>query len=741
MDMFHGRTPRRKIPALLALLSLIIAAFVLLVSYQENFLVFTIGPYKGSLLVFSVVFSVFFFDWAISGMDRNQIGAWSAIFVGVGWLISATIVPYRFPAVPLAALLQKWSFVGFILILWGIGMRFRFAIADRLCQNGSVLEKISLFLALGFLLWTLLPVLQSGFYWDDAMFSVQIPALRIDGGSIWQRTWDEIVNYAARGRINPFATFQFLTFYFFPSAILYKGLLIALTLLNAFLFYRFAVLFSRKSTGRILGVLILALCVQLRIYHDPMTGYYGLMQMMFAELMLALIWLIRFLTTGRKGWLIASLTLFAVGLMSYEMFYPMILLVMIVVWRYRESFWQRIRSLFPYAVLAAVLLSLSMILRADYAAVGETYAGTEFSLNLPKILETWWFQTSAAFPLSYRLADYDATIRNRLIFTDSLFQTAPIDILRSVRWQDVAGAFVLMILSLDQMRRLKNERVPLSDWLFGLSLLLCSGMVISLSQKYQFELNPGIAYLPVWFGYFGAAWLLMCLIFWLVNKRAVSEKLAPLSIFIAASFAVVYLLNQQSALQVIERLNESFLYARRTGEAALQSGILTEANVSDGGTLIPNHPDFLWEAGWDGAEARGSFYALHSGSEVNVLSPTEYFSVSGSEMGDSSQQNTFVIQYAGERTAGFAKIGKLINSGGLTAEGVLENPIARDVFFFYAGKNLDSLVISWTGWNGQGHQLPLKEAWLIQETPQGRLYKLDFPNAVVFNTIGVTRYQ
>ena len=62
---------------------------------------------------------------------------------------------------------------------------------------------------------------------------------------------------------------------------------------------------------------MLPLCIQFRIYHDPMTGYYGLMQMMFAELMISLIWLLKYLDGGKR-YLAGSLVFYLIGLMSYE---------------------------------------------------------------------------------------------------------------------------------------------------------------------------------------------------------------------------------------------------------------------------------------------------------------------------------------------------------------------------------------------------------------------------------------
>ena len=62
------------------------------------------------------------------------------------------------------------------------------------------------------------------------------------------------------------------------------------------------------------------------LYHDPLVSYYGLMQVLMIEFCWAMTLWIDFLRSGRKGRLVGSLVFFMIGLLMYEMFYPLLLI-------------------------------------------------------------------------------------------------------------------------------------------------------------------------------------------------------------------------------------------------------------------------------------------------------------------------------------------------------------------------------------------------------------------------------
>jgi hypothetical protein len=71
----------------------------------------------------------------------------------------------------------------------------------------------------------------------------------------------------------------------------------------------------------------------------------------------------------------------------------------------------------------------------------------------------------------------------------------------------------------------------------------------------------------------------------------------------------------------------------------------------------------------------------------------------------------------------------------------LRTPIADDIRFFVRKGEKEPEVIFWITWDGMGHFAYLADQWLLKETPEGRLYKLDDPHALFFDSIGLVGYQ
>ena len=95
----------------------------------------------------------------------------------------------------------------------------------------------------------------------------------------------------------------------------------------------------------------------------------------------------KWLKTGKKGSLFLSLLFFLMGLMSYEMFFPFTVLFFITAFSCEKKFSAAVRKTIPYALFAAVIFCLSILLRTNITE--ETaYNGTTFGLDLPVILRT-----------------------------------------------------------------------------------------------------------------------------------------------------------------------------------------------------------------------------------------------------------------------------------------------------------------------------------------------------------------
>lgn len=742
--MSRGWLPQKKVLISFTVLFVLGIVFILFQNILQNPLTFAVGPIRQAVVIGLSLLACAAFDFS-STIDLKKKGiAWAIIAAGCLIQILTIIVTANDPGTQIAKGLLRWNFIGWVLIFWGAFSRWIPGM-EKLGQLSAKISDCQLFLLLSFtLLVFVYPVLKSGFYWDDAYFSAQIPAMKLDGVSVWRRIIDEAVLYAGRGRINPFATFQFLTFYFLQNETAYKIFLVILSGLDCFLFYQFIKIFWRRSRSAVLMLLMLPVCVQFRIYHDPMTSYYGLMQMMFAELMLSLIFLFRYLDAGRKRHLFGSLLFFLLGLTSYELFYPMILLIILAVWQRRRKPADVVRVSLPFILLEAALLILTFVLRTRYAQSGEVYQGTVFALNPLKIAGTWFNQITASFPLTYRLAENDAMIHHRLVQAGEIFTISPIDFIHGVRWGDLLALTAAGIVLLACLNRLEKDDRPAGiHWLFGILLLAVSGIVIALSEKYQFQITFGIGYIPIWFGYFGAVYLAGCLLFCLTANRERFFSSVFFQSLILAMFAVIFLFNQQTNRRVISLLNEGLLFPREVGEAALEAGILRES--ADRETrILSNNVAALWESGWNGKEEKSPFYSLYHGEKVMMADESVLRSLAASDGAiefSSAETDFTLVAYDGDADSGLAKVAHAVYAEGLSESGTLINAVVRDVFFFVSGTPSENAAVAWVRWDGSGQTLPLTEAWLIRQTERGSLYKLNDPHALYFDSIGLTRYR
>lgn len=724
-------TLRKTIYLLCAAASLIAACVLLgsVLKYYSHTVPVVIGPQRQAALALLFTLLIVSIGFYLRPLNKRTFFGTLCIVFSVLWFTAKMLLESRGAYDNLTPVLSRWMPIP--IIAFGAGAALWFG---ELFPGGfdfSLREKHLLLPALLLMFIQLQPVLSGGFNWDDAFFSVEAQSLRLTGESVFARVWQEIVEYLRIGRINPFATFHFPVFYFMPDVRVYKVFLVLLSLLNGFLFYRFLRLWSREHSLSAAVFLLVPLCFQFRLYHDPLNSYYGLMQVMFCELMGAMICFLHWLRDGRTRDLIFSLVFFLMGLMSYEMFFPLTLLFLIPAFGKEKNLFKDVRRILPFILAALLIFGLSMALRTNITE--ETaYNGTSFGLNIPAILRTFSYQVGAAFPLNYRTSGYDLEFFGQRIPWQEVFITSPAAFVRSVKWPDILCCAILtVILMADQKKKMEFSLYRL---LFGILLWLLPGLVISLSIKYQEDLHPGLAYIPVYFSYFGMAMLLYE--FFALITRHISPRTARL--VLSGISCAVLLINAQDNRRINDMLNDIFLYPRQTGEAALQAGILGGTEKL---TVISKNPYSLWEHGWDEEPYQSKFYSLNSRSEVYAVSAKEYTEdYRGSDPSIYiNPGNTVIITYDGNEQGGSAVCGRLRGTGFDFENNTLAKEMVSDVFLFVSGENQKGVLVSYRNKNDEWIRLPIEEAWLIRETKEGTLYKLQEKQTIRFDSIALIK--
>ncbi len=693
-----------------------------------------IGPYKQAAFILLVTAFVLAVGFCLRPFTKRTVVGSVLLALGVLWFTARMILGYRSADSASVEALDRWMPFGLVLLgagiaLW-IGALFP-KLTEKLPKGKNV--RLALLLLLAFL--ALQPVLTGSFNWDDAFFSVEAQAMRLRGESVFARVWAEIVDYAKVGRLNPFAAFHYPVFYFIPNAFVYKLFLLALTILDAFLFYRFLDEWQGDERLALGGTAAVCLCFQLRLYHDPLNSYYGYMQVLFIELILALLFFVKYLHSGRTAPRFVSLLFFMIGLMSYEMFFPLTALFLLLALAERKNFWHAVKACLPHILAAVFLFALSMFLRAKNINADTAYAGTTFGLDIPTILRAFVSQVTAAFPLSYRLAGYDAGLFGKYVLWHDLFNTSFAEFIRGIGWQDLIAVCALVIV----LRGGADEK-PRFSWMtlcFGLLLWLLPGLVISMSEKYQNELIPGLAYIPVYFSYFGAALILYELAAGLIRKSG-SGVLRTL---ITAGACVFLLVGMQDNRGISEDLCGIFAYPRQAGEYALQAGIL-DADPAEGELILSDRGFSLWEHGWQLEPMQADFYSLNARREVNAKSVADYVNERRAVSEDTwiAPRDTNIINYDADASGGFAKYGRIRQAVMNFEDDCFDTVIVTDLRFFVSGENLNGRHLVYRTKSGETKTIPLSEARLLNETAHGRLYKLEEAEAVDFDSVGILAY-
>lgn len=577
-------------------------------------------------------------------------------------------------------------------------------------------------------------LIKSGYFWDDAVNSTAYLAEKRDSIPTLRHVLDFMLKYLELGRINVLSVYYYFFFYI-ENVSIYKMLIILSILADQLIFRKVLTEFGVSPGGARLGMLLVPLMLQTRAYQDPVSGFYALMQVLTAELLLCTFFLSRWLRGGKCGNLALSLLCFALGLLTYEVCFPFIVMIFLLIWVRRGSFRRALRDSLPFIGLVVLMLAGVFFVRARYVSKS-TYAGVAFSLDPLRILRAGITQITAGLPLSFYSAGYQASVMDQVYPASSLLHYDLASFLRSVRLSDVilllASCFILS-------RRGKGEepagRPVLSELaVLGLSFALLPAVTVAMSQRYQGQLVAGLGYLPVYIQYFGIVTLLLCLTLRL--KPCAGSRALCLS-----AFALIFLLNLQNNRAVTQIMNRSFYDPRNAGEAALAGGIL-DFLPEDAVLVSVNERTYLWEADWNNRGLYSEFYGNYSRSLPETVGDTRLLRGMGTENEDGlltlSPENVWVIRYGGNAERGFAKLGHLISAELDPRSGKLRSAETDEVLWFVSGEFPEGASVQLTGADGSFRRIAAEDRSRVRRSDAGILYALPKEEEILFDSLTLT---
>jgi hypothetical protein len=498
----------------------------------------------------------------------------------------------------------------------------------------------------------LFPIWKTGWVNDD-LYSSSLPGLCIyEKCSPVQFATAEINGWMfGVARINPLIhILKDASFWVLRDLFWYKTTVVALILVNLFVFYR---LLKRLGASPDLAAFCCFLAVtfiQFRQFPDPVLAFNGLPQWLFLGTILSLGAFHRYLTDGRFRWLALSFLLYLATALTYEITYLFWILHACLFLTTRGR-WIRAAAIAPFAAVAVVLTLASMWLRTLPSYVPTGYS---VSLDARAVSETILKQIVAAWPLSYPgLATSQfapgvftwKTVGAQLPTLSFGFVTAALLLTALVRRGAAESGFPISPLSPvlrgegPGVRGFTAETPPLTpnplpgvpgrgasgpdskqpSWtgllLFGLLLAVLPAPLIGVARRYQSELQFGIGHLPVYIEYFGVALLFTCAVGFLAARVRPGGVTAKMLVGVASLLiAAVAVFHGETNRRVVAFLRQPYFTPRHEVEEVLDRGRLLKG-VSTDSTLVVD--PFPWD--YDGGKY---FYCYHAGTRFKDVVPS-----------------------------------------------------------------------------------------------------------------------
>jgi hypothetical protein len=476
----------------------------------------------------------------------------------------------------------------------------------------------------------LAPALQTGYIAEDLGQSIMPRGVSVlQNKTLSDTIQDHIKHTLLNGRFFPLTPALISTVHFVTrDAWTYKLYIVAVGVLDVFLFYLLVGKLSGRRDFACFAACVTVGLIQYRVAIDQSLGFFGQMQLLIAALFLSLIVLQLYLEGRGRGWLAASVGLYLVCALLYEIAYAFVPLHFCLILRTSGGWGRRLRTSMPFLGVVAFCGFETALIRWLHPSVAYWHHTNYDPSAVAKAIA---HQTSAALPLSYFLADPLG------IFPDHV----PWAMLRWLGNGPVAlvafPAFGLSFLCL-RSREVTIERAPSGigrGWLacLGLILVVSPTMMISISPYHRAQLSPGVGWSPVLIQYYGVGLLLSGGV-WLGVGATVgggagaSRKCVAASLLVAMLVGITYRANRD-VVRCFNASPGSRLYRtyvvqggggrhdeRRLLESALGAGLLDEVPERSTVQVANEYPY------WYDATYSSFFYAAHAGKAFETVTPS-----------------------------------------------------------------------------------------------------------------------
>ncbi|MDD5828229.1 MAG: hypothetical protein PUD10_03575, partial [Lachnospira sp.] len=246
---------------------------------------------------------------------------------------------------------------------------------------------------------------ESSYTADDLLNSNSLALKYIGKESVWQQTVRLGKEWLDAGRFFIFSDYVYFLFYYVPSRLMYKILIIISVYINSILFGKCVQKISKSYALGFLMRFSFPMCIQLTGEFDSaLYAFHMLMQMVFLWTFLSLLLVMKYIDYRDSNKMLAvichvvsGMSLF-VALCTYEVAFVTVVFIGLGILAYTSDFKYTLKALIPDFIAYAIACVINLVLRTRVSDVG--YSGISINLDLKAIVVTFVKQSLSVLPLN-----------------------------------------------------------------------------------------------------------------------------------------------------------------------------------------------------------------------------------------------------------------------------------------------------------------------------------------------------
>ena len=555
---------------------------------------------------------------------------------------------------------------------------------------------------------------ESSYTADDLLNSNSLALKYIGKESVWQQTVRLGKEWLDAGRFFIFSDYVYFLFYYIPSRLMYKILIIISVYINSILFGKCVQKISKSYALGFLMMFSFPMCIQLTGEFDSaLYAFHMLMQMVFLWTFLSLLLVMKYIDYRGSNKMLAvichvmsGMSLF-VALCTYEVAFVTVVFIGLGILAYTSDFKYTLKALIPDFIAYVIACVINLVLRTRVSDVG--YSGISINLDLKAIVVTFVKQSLSVLPLNrfmYR------TWRFGMPYTVN-------ELMSNVRFTDIIMIFVYIIIFILLVKMIRSRLDKCCNYklliIGGMSLMIFPALLISITVRYQENLDWGTNHLSAYIQSFGLALVVACVLS-LIIKLTNKTKCIVISVVLICFNSVILVTQETEARAFNNLISWNFRYAVENIEDAANSGIFDKLNSSD---LIYGISDYYY----DNAESN-MFYSKYAKKDMPVKMKTDFETDVKMSKLNVANNNTYLINSFSKSEGSYVYVAHVCAADDTVSENTQKKAelYIDSIRIFTKYKN--DFIIKYCTDDDNGFEIKLSDDNILKTTSKGSLYEI-----------------